>query len=119
MQGPRGPGLLMGIGRAKLVPPPVRKFAPSLKPQAPKIVVVAPPQEEANVAVIASDISVDQQPVQNASEKGSELTQDSYKSKGNDNPISAVGLSEPSSISQKTVSQKTGTTDAASVTRSA
>jgi hypothetical protein len=119
MQGPRGPGLLMGIGRAKLVPPPVRKFAPSLKPQAPKIVVVAPQQEEANVAVIASDLSVEQQQVQIASEKGSESTQDSNKSIGNDIPIAAVGLLEPSSISQKTVSQKTGTTDTASVTRSA
>lgn len=114
MQGPRGPGLLMGIGRAKLVPPPVRKFAPSLKPQAPKIVVVAPPQEEANVAVIASDLSVDQQPVQNASEKGSESSQDFNESIGNDIPIAAVGLLEPSSTLQKT-----GTTDTASVTRSA
>jgi hypothetical protein len=119
MQGPRGPGLLMGIGRAKLVPPPVRKFAPSLKPQAPKIVVVAPPQEEANVAVIASDLSVDQQPVQNASEKGLESTQDLDKSIGNDVPTAAVGLLETSSTLPKTVSQKTGTTDTASVTRSA
>lgn len=114
MQGPRGPGLLMGIGRAKLVPPPVRKFAPSLKPQAPKVVVVAPPQEEANVAVIASDISVDQQPVQNAPQQESESTRDLDKSKGNDVPIAAVGHLEPSSISQKT-----GATVTASVTRSA
>lgn len=119
MQGPRGPGLLMGIGRAKLVPPPVRKFAPSLKPQAPKIVVVAPPPEEANVAVIASDLLVDQQPVQNAPQQQSESTQDLNKSKGNDVPVAAVGHLEPSSISQKTVSQKTGATDTASMTRSA
>lgn len=45
MQGSRGPGLLMGFGKAKLAPLPVRKFAPSLKPQAPKPVVLAVTQE--------------------------------------------------------------------------
>jgi hypothetical protein len=119
MQGPRGPGLLMGIGRAKLVPPPVRKFAPSLKPQAPKIVVAAPPPEEANVAVIASDLSADQQAVQNAPEQESALIQDANKSKANDTPMTANDHLEVSSISQKNVPQKTGTADTASVTRSA
>ena len=38
MQGSRG--LLMGFGKAKLVAPPVRKFAPSIKPQAAKPAVV-------------------------------------------------------------------------------
>ena len=113
MQGPRGPGLLMGIGRAKLVPPPVRKFAPSLKPQAPKIAAVAPPQEVANVAVIAPDLSADQQLARETSKQALASTVDSTKDKRDDTQTAAIDRSEPSRILQKP-----GTADASSVTRS-
>ena len=113
MQGPRGPGLLMGIGRAKLVPPPVRKFAPSLKPQAPKIAAVAPSQEVANVAVIASDLSADQQPVRDAPQQELASTEDSAKDIGDDVLTGGIDRLEPLSVLQKP-----GTADTLSMTRS-
>ena len=62
MQGNRGPGLLMGFGKAKLAAPTVRKFAPSLKPQIAKAAVVAPTNEPVVDSQAASDAGTDQQP---------------------------------------------------------
>lgn len=113
MQGPRGPGLLMGIGRAKLVPPPVRKFAPSLKPQAPKVVAVVPPLEAAIAPIIASDSSADNQLVRDAPEQELASTEDSTKERRDDVLTTAIVRQQPT-----ITLQKPGTANTSSVTRS-
>ena len=113
MQGPRGPGLLMGIGRAKLVPPPVRKFAPSLKPQAPKVVAVVPPQEAAIAPVIASDSSADNQLVRDAPQLEFASIENSTKEKGDDISTTVIARKQPI-----ITLQRPGTANTSSVTRS-
>lgn len=113
MQGPRGPGLLMGIGRAKLVPPPVRKFAPSLKPQASKVVAVVPPLEAAIAPVIASDSSADNQLVRDAPQQELASTEDSTKKKGDDISAAAIVRQQPT-----ITLQKPGASNISPVTRS-
>ena len=55
MQGSRG--LLMGFGKAKLVAPPVRKFAPSIKIQSqnPAPVVVNESESERSLSTAITD----------------------------------------------------------------
>jgi hypothetical protein len=98
MQGSRGPGLLMGFNKAKLAPPPVRKFAPSLKPQAPKPVVLAVTQELdsaiSNDCQVTGEVSLDEREKLNAINRGVEHDHD----KNSSSVLTAVSNTSVSNI---------------------